>query len=100
MSFPPVFPPRNYVRIKVVSLGDAGVGKSCIIKRYCEKKFVSKYISTIGVDFGVRQVNQDGCETKVNFCKITTHTTPHRTRRQPPTICTYTTTTLDTRIDE
>lgn len=50
-----------------MSLGDACVGKSCLIKRYCEKKFVAKYISTIGVDFGVRQVQESGLETKVNF---------------------------------
>jgi DnaJ family protein C protein 27 len=44
--------------------------KSCLIKRYCEKKFVPKYISTIGVDFGVRQVRtEEGVETKVNFCQ-------------------------------
>ena len=33
-------------------MGEAGTGKSCLIKRYCEEKFVAKYISTIGVDFG------------------------------------------------
>ena len=27
--------------------------QSCIIKRYCEKRFVSKYMSTIGIDYGV-----------------------------------------------
>ncbi|ERE67356.1 putative dnaJ subfamily C member 27-like protein [Cricetulus griseus] len=27
--------------------------KSCIIKRYCEKRFVSKYLATIGIDYGV-----------------------------------------------
>eukprot|EP00294_Goniomonas_avonlea_P014252 CAMPEP_0114556464 /NCGR_PEP_ID=MMETSP0114-20121206/9305_1 /TAXON_ID=31324 /ORGANISM="Goniomonas sp, Strain m" /LENGTH=169 /DNA_ID=CAMNT_0001741675 /DNA_START=154 /DNA_END=663 /DNA_ORIENTATION=- len=48
-------------------MGDAGVGKSCLIKRYCEEKFVSKYISTIGVDFGVKGVMVDGIEVKVNF---------------------------------
>jgi len=76
MSTAPALPVRNYVRIKVVSLGEAGAGKSCLIKRYCEKKFVAKYISTIGVDFGVRQVTwADGgasggngsIELKVNF---------------------------------
>jgi hypothetical protein len=78
MSTPVVHPPRAYVRIKVVSLGDAAVGKSCLIKRYCEKKFVPKYISTIGVDFGVRQVRtDDGVETKVNFC-----TSPPQQSRQ------------------
>lgn len=67
-------PRRNYMRIKILSLGDSCVGKSCLIKRYCEKKFVPKYISTIGVDFGVRQVNllvsspyEFEQETKVNF---------------------------------
>ncbi len=50
-----------------------GVGKSCLIKRYCEQKFVPRYIATIGVDFGVRSVNvEDGTggpaqEVKVNF---------------------------------
>ena len=27
--------------------------QSCIIKRYCEKRFVSKYLATIGIDYGV-----------------------------------------------
>ncbi|GBF91615.1 hypothetical protein Rsub_04355 [Raphidocelis subcapitata] len=54
---PPGRPPRTrMVRIKVISLGDVGVGKSCIIKRYCEGKFVARYIPTIGVDFGVKPV--------------------------------------------
>ena len=50
-----------------MSLGEACTGKSCLIKRYCEKKFVSKYISTIGVDFGVRSVRHAGTELKVNL---------------------------------
>ena len=47
-------PPRDYVHVKVVSVGNSCCGKSCLIKRYCEKKFIPKYISTIGLDFGVR----------------------------------------------
>lgn len=48
------------------------MGKSCLIKRYCEQKFVPRYIATIGVDFGVRSVNVDdgtgsSQEVKVNF---------------------------------
>jgi DnaJ family protein C protein 27 len=74
-AVPLQLPVRNYVRIKVVSLGEAGSGKSCLIKRYCEKKFIPKYISTIGVDFGVRQVSWTGdtggapssIDLKVNF---------------------------------
>lgn len=58
---------RPYVRAKVISMGEANTGKSCLIKRYCEQKFVPRYISTIGVDFGVRTVNVDNKEMKVNF---------------------------------
>ena len=36
------------------------VGKSCLIKRYCEGRFVSKYITTIGVDYGVKKMNLKG----------------------------------------
>ncbi|NXA16706.1 DJC27 protein, partial [Sapayoa aenigma] len=45
--------PRKSLRVKVISMGNAEVGKSCIIKRYCEKRFVSKYLATIGIDYGV-----------------------------------------------
>lgn len=55
------------LRIKVISIGCQGVGKSCMIKRYCEGKFVQKYITTIGVDYGVKLVQVNGLAVKVNF---------------------------------
>ncbi|KAJ0409101.1 hypothetical protein P43SY_002235 [Pythium insidiosum] len=54
-------------RIKIISMGESGVGKSCVIKRFCEEKFVSKYISTIGIDYGVKPVTVLGQEVRVNF---------------------------------
>uniref|UniRef100_A0A7S0ELM2 RJL family GTPase n=1 Tax=Hanusia phi TaxID=3032 RepID=A0A7S0ELM2_9CRYP len=60
-------PKRNVIRIKIISMGDAGCGKSCLIKRYCEEKFVSKYISTIGVDYGVKSVVVNNQQVKANF---------------------------------
>uniref|UniRef100_A0A7S0K950 Uncharacterized protein n=3 Tax=Cafeteria roenbergensis TaxID=33653 RepID=A0A7S0K950_CAFRO len=55
-------------RIKLVSMGDSGVGKSCLIKRFCEGRFVSKYVMTIGVDFGVKPVRlPSGQAARVNF---------------------------------
>jgi len=66
-------PPRDVVRVKVISMGEAGVGKSCIIKRYCEEQFVTRYISTIGVDYGVKAVTVDGVEAKVNFWDLAGH---------------------------
>ena len=53
--------------MKIISFGSEAVGKTCLIKRYCENKFVSNYISTIGVDFGVKPVAISGQSVRVNF---------------------------------
>ncbi|KAJ3182895.1 DnaJ sub C member 27 [Gaertneriomyces sp. JEL0708] len=58
------------LRIKILSMGDAGVGKSCLIKRYCENKFIQDYIATIGIDYGVKTVSVDDEEVKVNFWDV------------------------------
>ena len=69
-SMPSIEAPK---RIKILSIGSGGVGKSCLIKRYCEERFVSKYIATIGVDYGVKPVNIDGTEIRVNFWDLSGH---------------------------
>lgn len=43
------------------------MGKSTLIKRYCESRFVQKYIPTIGIDYGVKPVRVLGHDLKVNF---------------------------------
>lgn len=68
--------PRQIVpptRIKIISMGSGGSGKSCIIKRYCEDRFVSKYIATIGVDYGVKPISMDGVDVRVNFWDLSGH---------------------------
>ncbi|XP_057311967.1 dnaJ homolog subfamily C member 27-like [Hydractinia symbiolongicarpus] len=60
-------------RVKVVSLGSTESGKSCVIKRYCEKRFVTKYMPTVGVDFGVTKVVVDDLELKVNLFDLSGH---------------------------
>ncbi len=50
-----------------MSIGDAECGKSCLIKRYCEGRFVSRYIPTIGVDYGVKKTTIKGYKVAVNF---------------------------------
>mmetsp|Transcript_32032 Transcript_32032/g.29019 ORF Transcript_32032/g.29019 Transcript_32032/m.29019 type:complete len:113 (+) Transcript_32032:36-374(+) len=57
----------NQVSVKVLSVGDSQTGKSCLIKRYCEERFVSRYITTIGVDYGVKKMNLKNRKIAVNF---------------------------------
>jgi GTPase SAR1 family protein len=37
--------------LKLLIIGDSGVGKSCILTRFCENKFTEAFYNTIGVDF-------------------------------------------------
>ena len=38
-----------------------------MIKRYCEEKFVERYISTIGIDYGVKKLKIKGQTIAINF---------------------------------
>ena len=37
--------------IKILLIGNSGVGKSSILMQYSDKKFVHNYYNTIGVDY-------------------------------------------------
>lgn len=52
---------------KIISIGNQEVGKSCLIKRYCEGRFVKRYISTIGIDYGVKKLDVLGHKVCINF---------------------------------
>lgn len=52
---------------KVISVGNQESGKSCLIKRYCEGRFVKRYISTIGIDYGVKKLECLGHRICINF---------------------------------
>ena len=42
---------------KFVLIGDTGVGKSCMIFRFCDDTYTESYIATIGVDFKIRYID-------------------------------------------
>jgi small GTP-binding protein len=46
--------------LKVVVAGDGVVGKTTLIRRYCEGKFHASRVATIGVDFYTQQVQLPG----------------------------------------
>ncbi|KAF0311769.1 DnaJ subfamily C member 27 [Amphibalanus amphitrite] len=58
---------NHTVRVKVLTLGSCQTGKSCLVKRYCERRFVPKYLPTIGIDYGVTRITVDGVDARVHI---------------------------------
>ncbi|KAF3450635.1 hypothetical protein FNV43_RR06724 [Rhamnella rubrinervis] len=52
---------------KLLLIGDSGVGKSCLLLRFADDSYIESYISTIGVDFKIRTVEQDGKVIKLQI---------------------------------
>jgi len=51
------FPNADYdYLLKIIMVGDSGVGKSALLKSFMGEEFTKHYVSTIGVDFEIKQV--------------------------------------------
>lgn len=50
---------RKKALLKIIILGDAGVGKTCLMNQYVNKKFSTKYRVTIGADFLTKEAKID-----------------------------------------
>ena len=47
---------RKKLLLKVIILGDSGVGKTCLMNQYVLKKFSNQYKATIGADFLTKEI--------------------------------------------
>jgi hypothetical protein len=47
---------RKKVLLKIIILGDSGVGKTSLMNQYVNKKFSNQYKATIGADFLTKEV--------------------------------------------
>ena len=52
---------------KYIIIGDYGVGKSCILLQFTDKRFQSVHNLTIGVEFGARMITIDGKQIKLQI---------------------------------
>ncbi|XP_053363628.1 ras-related protein Rab-38 [Clarias gariepinus] len=57
-------------RFKVLVIGDLGVGKTSIIKRYVHQHFSANYRATIGVDFALKVLDLDQDTIRVQLWDI------------------------------
>jgi hypothetical protein len=46
--------------VKLIVVGDSGVGKSCLLLQFTDKRFEPVHDLTIGVEFGARTLAIDG----------------------------------------
>lgn len=52
---------------KYIIIGDTGVGKSCLLLQFTDKRFQPVHDLTIGVEFGARMVTIDGKQIKLQI---------------------------------
>jgi Ras-related protein Rab-8A len=53
--------------IKLLLIGDSGVGKSCLLLRFCDDSWTPSFITTIGIDFKIRTIELDGKRIKLQI---------------------------------
>ena len=57
----------SFQQIKLLLIGDSGVGKSCCLLRFSEDSFTQSFITTIGIDFKIRTIELDGKRVKLQI---------------------------------
>ena len=53
--------------VKIVIIGDSGVGKTNILLRFCDNQFKTNYTSTIGVDFKIKIIPVEDVKIKLQI---------------------------------
>ena len=66
---------------KILILGESGVGKTLLLRRFVENKFLKNHLATVGIDFKTKTLNINNQEIKLKIwdtigqeriCNITT----------------------------
>jgi Ras-related protein Rab-8A len=66
--------------IKMLLIGDTGVGKTCLLLRFADDTFDTSFIATTGIDFKIRNVEIDN-----KRCKLQLWDTAGQVNRRPNT---------------
>jgi Ras-related protein Rab-1A len=53
--------------LKLLIIGDSGVGKSALMVKFVDNLFVDSHVSTIGVDFNIKTIKINGKEAKLQI---------------------------------
>ena len=55
------------MQIKLLMIGDSGVGKTCLLLRYANDSFSPTFITTIGIDFKIKTIELGGKVIKLQI---------------------------------
>lgn len=55
------------LQIKLLTIGDSGVGKTCLLLRYANDSFSPTFITTIGIDFKIKTIELEGKKVKLQI---------------------------------
>ncbi len=50
--------------VKILMVGESGVGKTCIIKRFIKNEFSLTHLSTIAIDFKMKVIDIEDVKMK------------------------------------
>lgn len=59
--------PSQLAYLKILIIGESGVGKSSFLLRFTDDTFDTQQITTVGVDFRVKLINIDGISVKLTL---------------------------------
>jgi small GTP-binding protein len=52
---------------KILTIGESGVGKTCLLLRYTDNKFIKNHLTTIGIDFKIKVLHLTGKSIKLKI---------------------------------
>jgi|EP00550_Attheya_septentrionalis_P005776 Ras-related protein Rab-8A len=55
------------LQVKLLMIGDSGVGKTCLLLRYANDSFSPTFITTIGIDFKIKNIKVDDKKIKMQI---------------------------------
>lgn len=61
------------MQIKLLMIGDSGVGKTCLLLRYANDSFSPTFITTIGIDFKIKNIQLDSKRIKLQVMEYELH---------------------------
>ena len=65
---------------KYIIIGDTGVGKSCLLLQFTDKRFQPVHDLTIGVEFGARMISIDNKQIKLQIWDTVCSAAPRASR--------------------